>query len=116
MHVIQKQLDASLVQIGDTRVAHGRQNAPQIRVTRKKRCFDQRRMGDGIGHLAALGGRFTAVDLHGDEFGSAFAVADDGLGELASHLQHRRKQGLAVGTGQRIHRCVARLVGGDHDE
>ena len=114
MHVVQVQIDAGLVQVVDARIAHGRQDAAQVRVAGKEGCLDQGRMGNCIGHLAAFVAGLAAFHPHGDELGGAFAVAHDGLGQFLRHRQHRGLEGLALGTVERSDGRVRGLVGG-HD-
>jgi hypothetical protein len=55
VHVVQVQVDQALVQVVDAGIAHGGQDAAQVGVAGEEGRLDQRRMGDGVGHLAALG-------------------------------------------------------------
>ena len=54
MHVVEVEIDARLVEIGDARVADRGQDAAEVRVAGEERRLDQRRMGDRVGDLAAF--------------------------------------------------------------
>ena len=82
MHIVQVQVDAGLVQVVNAGVAHGRQDAAQVRVAGKKGRLDQWRMGNGVGHLAALLTGLATLNPHRDELGCPLAVAHDGLRQL----------------------------------
>src|SRR5664279_703447 len=70
---VEKEIDPGLVEVFDARVAHGGEDAAEVRVAGEERRLDERRMGDGIGHQAALGHAPSALDAHGDKLGRAFA-------------------------------------------
>ena len=113
LHIAQVQVNAAGVQVSNTGIAHCGQNAAQIRVAGKKSGFHQRRMRHRIGHLAAFGSGFTAFYRDGDELGGAFAIAHDGLGQLAGNVKQGAAQGLAVGTVQRSHSRMRGLLAGN---
>ena len=116
MHIVQVQIDTGLVQVGNAGIAHRRQNAAQVWVAGVEGCLHQGRVGDGIGHLAALFTSLAAFHAHGDELGCPLAVAHDGLGQLLRHIQHGSQQGLPFGAVQRGYGCVGCLVGRHHHE
>ena len=116
VHVVQVQVDPGLIQVFNARITHGRQNAPQVRIAGEERGLDERRMRDGIRHLAAFGCSLAAIDLHRDELGGALAVTHDGLRQQAGNAEQRLLQGLAVGRIERRDRRIRCLVGGDDDE
>ena len=117
VHIVQVQLDAVLVQVGNARVAHGGQDAAQVRVAGVKGGFHQRRMGNGVGGQAAFLLGLATIDLHGDELGRALAIAHDGLGQQAGHVLQSGFQRLGIGAGVPIgDRCIARPVCGHDDE
>ena len=68
----------------------GGEDPPEVRIGGEERGLDQRRMGDGVGHLAAFGLAAPAFDAHGHELGRALAVADDRLRELPRDVGDRR--------------------------
>ena len=112
VHIVQVQIDLGLVQIVDTGVTHGRQDATQVRVGRKERGLHQRRMRNGVSRQAAFGFGLAAVNLHGNELGGTFAVAHDGLGQQARHVQQRSLQDLRIGAVPAGDWRIAGLVGG----
>ena len=102
MDIVQVQVNAGLVQIGNAGVAHGGQYAAEVRVTGKKSGLDQRRMRNRISHQLALGHGFAALDRNGDELGSTLTITHNGLGQLLRNAQHGGLEGLPLGAGQRI--------------
>ena len=101
MHVVEVQLNQALIEITDPGITHRGQDATQVGVAGKEGCFDQGRMRDRISHLAALVTRAAALNLHRDELGGTFAVAHDGMRQLAGHLHQALQQSLALDTVER---------------
>ena len=116
VNVVQVQLNLRLIEVGNARVAHRGQDAAQVRVAGVKGRFHQRRVGNGIGHLAALGAGAPAFNAHGDELGGSFAIAHDGLGQLLRGVHQCGLELLAAGAVPVADGRVARLVRGQHDE
>ena len=67
------------IQIVYARIANRGEDASEVGIGGEERGLDQRRARDGVADLFAFGLVLTALDLHGDELGRAFAVAHDGL-------------------------------------
>ena len=90
--IVQIQVQMIDIEIVDAGITDCGQNPPQVRVGRKKGGFHQRRMGYRVGDLAAFRSVFTLLYRDRDEFGRAFAIANDHLCQLLRNGGHRLRQ------------------------
>ena len=73
------------IEVGDSGITDGGENAPEVRVGSEEGRLDQRRVADRIADLAAFLDSLATLHGHRDELGSPFAVTDDGLGQFDRH-------------------------------
>ena len=104
------------VQIGNACVTDGGEQSAEVGVGGEEGGFDQRRVGDGVGDLAGFIAGFGVFDADGDEFGRAFAVADDGLGELEGEAAEQVFELFVARVGDVVDFALAVFAGGDDDE
>ncbi len=114
MHIVQVQVDAGRVQVGNAGVTDGREDPSQVGIAGEERRLDQRRMGNRVGDQPAFIGGPAALDAHRDELGRALAVPNDGLRQFLRYRHHRRGQGLALRAVERGDGLMRRLVACDH--
>ena len=92
LHLIEPQIDFIGIKIFHAGVADGRQNAAEVRVGSKERCFDQRRVSHGIADLQRFGFRASTLHLNRDELACAFTVTNHGLRQMLPHDRKRADQ------------------------
>ena len=99
-----------------TGTADGGQQAAEVGVRGEEGGFDQRGAGDGIGGPACFVAAFGVADFDGDEFGRAFAIADDGLGEFEGEAAKQVFELFVARVGDVVDFALAVFAGGDDDE
>ena len=113
-HIAQVKAHFVGVQMRHARVADGGENAAEVGIAGEKGGFHQRRVGDGIGHLACFGAALGIVHLDGDEFGGAFAIAHNGLRQFECEAAEHGFELLIARVGDIVDFVLAAFAGGHH--
>src|SRR4029453_2666991 len=92
-HVVETKRYTRGIEIGRRGIADCADDAAQVRIRRKERGFEERRMRDAERVLPALGRVAAALDGDRDELGRALPVANDRLRKLGRHFGERAPYG-----------------------
>ena len=115
-YVVQIHFEDVGVQIGDAGVADGGEQSAEVGVGGEEGGFNEGRVGDGVGDLAGFVAGFGVFDADGDEFGRAFAVADDGLGKFEGEAAEQVFELFVARVGDVVDFALAVFAGSDDDE